>query len=66
MYTADLTVTYGSDKQTLTSSLTFWVIPYTLIGIIIIALVGGFIALRVLIKRYNRHIISKAKSQHRK
>lgn len=66
LYTADLTVTYGTDKQTLTSSITFWVIPYTLIGIIVIALIGGFIALRILIKRYNRHIISKAKNQRHK
>lgn len=60
LYTADLTVTYGADKQTITSSITFWVIPYTLIGIILVALIGGFIGLRYLIKRYNRHIISKA------
>lgn len=60
-YTADLTVTYGADKQTVTSSITFWVIPYTLIGIILIALVGGFIALRFLIRRYNRHIINTSR-----
>lgn len=60
-YTADLTVTYGADNQAITSSITFWVIPYTLIGIILIALVGGFIALRFLIKRYNRHIINKSR-----
>lgn len=63
LYHADLTVTYGASKQTITSSLTFWVIPYTLIAIIVAALVIGFILLRFAIKRYNRHIIKKAKSR---
>lgn len=63
LYHADLSVTYGANKQTITSSLTFWVIPYTLIAIIVAALVVGFIALRFAIKRYNRHIITKAKGR---
>lgn len=59
-YTATLTMTYGEKKQTVTSQTTFWVIPYTLIGIGIIVLVGGFLALRFMIQRYNRHIINQA------
>lgn len=62
LYHADLSVTYGTDKQVLTSSMSFWVIPYTLIGIIIVALIVGFIVLRGLIKRYNRHIAKKVRS----
>lgn len=62
-YTAELRVTYGDSKTVVTSNLTFWVIPYTLIGLIIVALVGGFIGLRTFVKRYNRHIISKAKKR---
>lgn len=62
LYHADLSVTYGSDKQVLTSSITFWVIPYTLIAIIIAALIAGFIGIRTMIRRYNRHIIKKVKS----
>jgi hypothetical protein len=65
-YTAELRVTYGANNQVVTSSKTFWVIPYTLIGIIILLVVGGFITLRILIKRYNRHIIKKAQKSHRK
>lgn len=65
-YTAKLSVTYGTDKQVITSNLVFWVIPYTLIGIAIIALVIGFFALRFFIRRYNRHIIKKAQSPRRK
>jgi hypothetical protein len=63
LYHADLNVTYGSDKQTIKSSITFWVIPYTLIAIIIAGLVAGFLLLRYAIKRYNRYIISKVKNQ---
>lgn len=59
-YTAQLRITYGTDKQVITSETTFWVIPYTLIGIAILVLVGGFIALRIMIRRYNSHIIGKA------
>jgi hypothetical protein len=66
-YTADLSVTYGADKQTVTSSLTFWVIPYKMIAAGIAILVAGFFILRFLVQRYNRNIIKKAqKSQKRK
>ena len=59
-YTANLKVTYGTNKQELTQSITFWVIPYTLIGFIIILIIGGFITLRYAIKRYNQHIRNQA------
>lgn len=64
-YKADLKVTYGANKQVTTSSITFWVIPYGLIGIVIVSIVGGFIGLRFLIQRYNRRIISKAQKSRR-
>jgi hypothetical protein len=63
-YTADLKITYGADNKELSSTLTFWVIPYKLIAIIIVLLIMLFIGLRYAIKRYNKHIInqhSKAK-----
>jgi hypothetical protein len=56
---AVLTVNYGNN-QTVTSSFYFWVIPYTLIGIIILILVVGFIVLRIAIIRYNRRIEERA------
>ena len=59
-YTAQLRVVYGANKDVITSETTFWVIPYKLIGLAIIVLVGGFIALRIMIRRYNDHIIGKA------
>jgi hypothetical protein len=60
-YTAKLTLTYGADKQSVTKTISFWVIPYRLIIAIIIALVGGFFLLRHLIRRYNRTIISRSR-----
>jgi hypothetical protein len=63
LYHADLSVTYGSNKTKLTSSITFWVIPYTLIGLIIAGLIVGFILLRIAIKRYNRYIIRQVQKK---
>jgi len=65
-YTAKLTVTYGKNKQTLNSSLSFWVIPYRVIAIIIALLIAGFFALRFAIRRYNRFIIGKSSGRRRK
>jgi hypothetical protein len=65
-YHANLLVTYGASKQTLTASMTFWVIPYRLIIGVIVLLVGGFFVARYLIQRYNRRIISKAQAPKKK
>lgn len=64
-YTAELSVQYGTDpknQKTITSTITFWVIPYTLILAIVGGLVAAFFTLRFLIRRYNRHIITKSKN----
>jgi hypothetical protein len=66
-YTAALRVTYGPNyKQVATSSLSFWVIPYRLITIIIVVLIALFIGLRFAIKRYNRMIVAKAQGNKKK
>jgi len=59
-YTATLTFKYGND-QTVSQALTFWVIPYKLIGAIIIGLIVLIIIGRILLQRYNDRILS----QHR-
>jgi hypothetical protein len=59
-YQADLRVTYGDSKQVIVASLTFWVIPYKLIILVLVALIGGFFILRFFIRRYNRSVIRKA------
>lgn len=55
-YTAVLKLTYGASKQVITQTITFWVIPYTMIGIIILSLIAAFFALRFALKRYNKYI----------
>jgi len=65
-YTAKLTVTYGKDKKTMTSSLSFWIIPYRLVAIVIVALIVGFFLLRYGLRRYNRYIIRRSGKSHRK
>lgn len=59
-YTAELRLTYGDKQQVVTSSLTFWIVPWRLIAILIALLIGGFFLIRFLIKRYNQRIISRA------
>lgn len=59
-YTAKLNMTYGSNKEVITKTISFWVIPYTMIAIGIAVLIAGFIGLKTLIKRYNSFIINKA------
>ena len=62
-YTAELTVTYGSDDQTVMQKVSFWVIPYTLIALVIVGLIVAFFVLRMLIQRYNRYIIKQARKR---
>lgn len=65
-YTAELKLTYGTNKQTINETITFWVIPYKLIGIVLVALIGGFFLFRFLIRRYNQRIIGKAYNGRRR
>ncbi len=62
MYTANLTLSYGTHGKAITNTITFWVIPYKLLLVCLLVLATlVFIASR-LIKVYNRHIIAKAKN----
>jgi hypothetical protein len=65
-YTAKLNVTYGKNKQTISSTLSFWVIPYRLVVIVIILLIAGFFVLRYAIRRYNRFILGSSRSGKRR
>ena len=65
-YKATLKVTYGAGKQTVSSELTFWVIPYKLIAIVIALLIAGFFILRFIIKRYNRYILNQSQKKQDK
>lgn len=59
-YKAVLSVTYGASNNVITKSIEFWVIPYRLIGVIIVLLIIAFIVLYFLIKRYNRYVVKRA------
>jgi hypothetical protein len=65
-YTAKLNITYGKNKQAVSSALSFWVIPYRLVAIAIVLLIAGFFALRFAIRRYNRFIIGSTSSKRRR
>lgn len=62
-YTAKLSATYGTDKKTATSTITFWVIPYKLVLGGILGLVALFFALRFALKRYNQRILKQAQKR---
>lgn len=59
-YTATLSLTYGTNKKTLNSSLSFWVIPFKTVAIVIIGLIAAFFALRYGLRRYNRSVVNRA------
>jgi len=59
-YTATLKLTYGANKKTVTSKVSFWVIPFKAVAIVIAILVIGFFALRYGIRRYNETVVKRA------
>ena len=65
-YTANLTLGYGTNGQALTSTVSFWVIPYKIIlaGLFILATI--IFIFSKMIKAYNRHIINKSKNEENK
>jgi hypothetical protein len=64
-YTADLTLAYGTTGQAITNTISFWVIPYRLILVILLILVTVIYILRRMIKVYNKRIIEKAKNENK-
>lgn len=59
-YTADLKISYG-DNKTLTETMSFWIIPYKLIILLVIILVGIIIAFRTWMLRYKKRVINQAR-----
>lgn len=62
-YTANLTLGYGTTGQAITSSISFWVIPYKVILAILLVLATIVFILSRMIKVYNRNIIAKSKNE---
>ena len=65
MYNAKLELTYGASVIPLNGSLTFFVIPYRIIGIILGVLVVLGIALRLVMKRYKKQIVKQSSGRRR-
>jgi hypothetical protein len=64
-YTASAKLAYGTHGQVLSSNLTFWVIPYKLIAILLLILIVLIFILSRLIKSYNKRVVNKALSQNK-
>lgn len=65
-YTADLALGYGSNGQAITATIGFWVIPYKIVGAVLLVLVTVIFILVRLVKVYNKRIITKAIQKHEK
>lgn len=65
-FTADLKLSYGTQGQTLTSSTSFWVIPYRLIGFAILLIIILVIVIRIALRRYTDRAIAKSRSRRRR
>lgn len=66
LYHAKLTVRYGSNNdQTTTAAVTFWVIPWKLIAIIIILLIVAFFGVKYWLKHYKRRVLKQAQKPKR-
>ena len=60
-YTAKLSLSYAGGTKKLNQTLGFWVIPWRLILLILVAVVVLGYLLRLAIRRYNEHIIAQAR-----
>jgi len=65
-YTADLALGYGTTGQAITATISFWVIPYKIVGAVLLALATIIFILVRLVKVYNKRIIAKAIQKHEK
>ncbi len=65
-YSATISLAYGRQGQVLLGSTSFWVIPYKLIIIAVVALAMIILIIRLLIRRYNDKIIKRAMNEQKK
>lgn len=59
-YTATLQLNYGSPAKQLNAQVTFWVVPWLQVAILLSVLIVLIILIIFLIKKYNRFIVAKA------
>ena len=65
-YTADLKMSYGTQGQTITASTSFWVIPWRLVGFIILLIVILFVVARIALKRYTERVVANTRGRRRR
>lgn len=63
LYTANLTLGYGTTGQAITNTISFWVIPYKIILAGLAVLVTMFYVLKIMLRSYNRRIEEKVKHE---
>jgi len=63
VYTANLSLGYGTKGQALTSTVTFWVVPYKIILAILFVLSSIIFVISRLLKVYKRNIIRNLKNE---
>ena len=61
-FTANLTMAYGDPAQNLTSSVSFWIVPWKVLIVLLLAIIISILLLVIIIKKYNRWIVSRAQS----
>jgi len=61
-FSANLGIVYGESNENAVADFSFFVLPWQLLTIIILALLITWLLLRFIIKRYNRFIIKRARS----
>jgi len=65
LYTANLTVGYGTTGQAITNTISFWVIPYKVIIAVLLVLAIIIFLLKRMLTVYNRRVIEKHKNEHK-
>ncbi len=66
-YTATLSMTYAPNQPAVETTISFWVIPYKLIAMVVGGLVIAFFGVRYGLRRYNESIINRSRrSSHRR
>lgn len=65
-YTADLKLSYGTSGQTVTTSTSFWVIPWRLVGFVILLIVILFVVARIALKRYTERVVANSRGRRRR
>jgi hypothetical protein len=63
-YTADLALGYGTSGQAMTATTDFWIIPYKLVLVVLLALATITFILVRMVRVYNKRIITKAIQKH--